>query len=148
MENKKKGVVEDIINPEKIGFEFKDILQIIVGAFVLAIPVGFTQEVWELGKTLPLIKIIILMTMTLFFIGIFTYSNYHREHMHSNPKYHTMELTKRIVVTYVLSFVIVAGLMAAIQVTPWKTDPMLAFKIIIIVAFPASIGAVISDRIK
>jgi len=135
------------INPIK-KFNVKDILQIIVGAFVLAVPVGFTQEVWELGETLPVFNTIIVLILTLFFITIFTYYSYHSEHLHANPKYHLAELTKRVISTYILSFIIVAILMSSIRVTPLLINNMHAFNIIVLVTFPAAIGAVISDRIK
>jgi len=144
----KKSTIGEIINPIRVDFNFRDTIQIIVGAFVLAVPVGFTQEVWDLGETLPFNNILILIGMTLFFIGIFTYYHYHREHMRSNLKYHIIEFTKRVAFTYIISFVIVAGLMAAINVTPWQTNPSVAFNIVVLVTFPAAIGAVISDRIR
>ena len=129
-------------------FNIQDILQIIVGAFVLAIPVGFTQEVWDLGKRLPTFNIVIIMLLTLFFIGIFTYYHYHREHINRNPRYHITELIKRVATTYVISFVIVALLMWVMQVTSWTTDPSYAFNIVALITFPAAIGAAISDRIR
>lgn len=135
------------INPIK-EFNAKDILQIIVGAFVLAVPVGFTQEVWELGEKLPFFNTMIIFILTLFFITIFTYYSYHREHLNANAKHHIGELTKRVISTYIISFIIVTILMSAIQVTPLLIKDIHSFNIIILVTFPAAIGAVISDRIK
>ena len=145
-----KRNAKDIINPinpiKKFGVQ--DILQIIVGAFVLAVPVGFTQEVWELGEILPVFNTIIVIILTLFFITIFTYSHYHREHLHANPKYHLAEIAKRVLSTYIISFIIVTILMSSIKITPLFINNIHSFNIIVLVTFPAAIGAVISDRIK
>jgi len=146
---KKEAVnIKKIITPVKINFDFHDFMQVIIGAGILAVPVGFTEETWGLGQTLPLLNIFILMALTLFFIAIFTFFHYHREHIHANPKYHIFELTKRVVVTYLASFVMVAILLHVIQVTPWGTDSLLAFKRVVIIAFPSALGGAISDTIR
>lgn len=143
---KKKS--KEALSPIKTSFDFHDLLQVIIGASVLAVPVGFTEETWVLGEILPLLNILILIVLTLFFIGIFTFFHYHKEHMHSNPRRHLSELSKRVLVTYLLSFVIVSILLGIIQVTPWVLDPIVAFKRVAIVTFPSAIGATISDTIK
>ena len=145
---KKRETFAKAVNPIEAGFTLHDILQVIVGAFVLAVPVGFTEEVWNLGATLPKINVVSIIALTLFFIGIFTYYSYHRQHMHANLKYHVVEFTKRVITTYVISFVIVAILMASIGITPLIPSATSAFNIIVLVTFPAAIGAVISDRIR
>ncbi len=148
--NNSKDIAPSVKNISKKFKEFniQDILQITVGSFVLAVPVGFTQEVWEMAERLPLVNMIALTALTLFFIGIFTFYSYHREHMNANPKYHLLELGKRVISTYLISFIIVAILMTIIGVTPWKTNLSMAINIVVLVTFPAAIGAVISDRIK
>jgi len=42
----------------------------------------------------------------------------------------------------------VAGLLTIIEVAPWSTDLALTIKRMIIVAFPASMSAVVADTIK
>ncbi len=143
-----KKITEDFAEPFKIKFNIQDILQIIVGSFVLAVPVGFTQEVWEMAERLPLLNMISILVLTLFFISIFTYYSYHKEHINAHPKYHIFELSKRVLTTYGISFIVVAILMTAINVTPWKTNLLMAINLVVLVTFPAAIGAVISDRIK
>lgn len=135
-----------LIDPIRVNFNFHDFLQVIVGAFVLAVPIGFTQEVWDLGGTLPILNIIVIMFLTLFFITVFTYYHYHRNTMTKNPK-QIHEMVKRVVATYIMSFVVVSVFLWSIDVTPWTTDAVLAFKRVVITTFPSAIGAAISDRI-
>ena len=145
---KEPSGIESIIRPIEVEFNFHDFLQVIIGAAILAVPVGFTEETWGLGLTLPLSNIFMLMGLTLFFIAVFTFFHYHKEHVHANPRYHLFELTKRVLVTYIASFAMVSVLLNIIQVTPWATDSLLAFKRVAIVTFPSALGAAISDTIK
>ena len=50
--DEKGSVVQTINIPLKVELKIKDILQIIVGASILAVPVAFTQEVWDMGGEL------------------------------------------------------------------------------------------------
>jgi len=125
-------------------FHLKDVLQVIIGASILAIPVGFTEETWNLGQTLPLINIIGILLLSLLFISIFVYYNYYENHI----KTHWDELIKRIFSTYLFSFIVVAAILTLIQRTPWTTDLLLAFKRSVLVAFPASMSASVADMIK
>jgi uncharacterized membrane protein len=115
-----------------------------VGASILAIPVGFTEETWRLGETLPLANVIGFMILSVVFVAIFVYYNYYR----SNLRQHHGEFIKRVVSTYVFSFLVVALILTLIQRTPWNTDIILAFKRTIIVAFPASMSAAVADMIR
>ena len=147
MAKKEAGVVK-VINPVNIDFDIHDLFQVIIGATILAVPVGFTQETWDLGSSLPISNIFILIAITLFFISIFTYFHYHRHQMKRNPEHHISRMIKRVFITYFFSFAVVAALLWAIDVTPWATDPLLAFKRVAIVTLPSALGATISDTIK
>ncbi|MBW2977622.1 DUF2391 family protein [Candidatus Woesearchaeota archaeon] len=135
-----------IVNPLKVEFLTKDFLQVLIGASVLAIPVGFTEETWQLGENLPLINCIGFVLLSLLFISIFAYFHYYKEHDHFQA--HRKQFMKRVFTTYLVAFVIVAGLMALIQRTPWFTDPILAFKRIVLVTFPCSMSATVADNFK
>jgi uncharacterized membrane protein len=136
------GVLYSLTHHE---FHPKDLLQVMIGASILAIPVGFTEETWELGGQLPWINIFGLLIMSVLFIAAFVYYNYHRKHKVTK---HWNEFTKRVFSTYVFSFLVVAILLTLIQRAPWKTDVLLAVKRIIIVSFPASMSAAVADMIK
>ena len=132
------------MNPLMVEFYPRDILQVIIGASILAIPVGYTEETWNLGATLPMPNILIFLFMSLAFISVFVYYNYYKGQM----KQHWDEFLKRSFSTYMISFIVVACLMTLILKAPWSTDFLLAFKRTVIVAFPASMSAAIADMVK
>lgn len=128
-----------IISPS---VKLRDILQIIVGATILAVPVGFTEETWNLGGMLPLTNILVIMGISILFAGSFIYHHYkHKVHGHF------LEFTKRVFATYIFSFLVVALMLTLIQRAPWQTDILLAFKRTVIVSLPASMSAAVADTI-
>ena len=143
-----KKKLENLIGPTVVEFDIHDLIQVIIGASIIAVPIAFTQENWNFGEVLPLLNIFIIMGLTIFFIAIFTYFHYHKEHLNSNPKYHLFELTKRVAVTYVFSFIMVSLLLSLLQINSWGTDALLSFKRVVVMTFPSAMGAVISDTIK
>jgi len=143
-EGKSGKIFHEIVDPIIPRFKLKDLLQVIIGAAILAVPIGFTEETWVLGETLPLVNVFGLLILTLAFISMFTYYQYHRQ----QGKDHLDEFVKRVVGTYLLSFLVVAVIMSLIQKAPWSVDWLLAFKRIVIITFPSSLSAVIADTFK
>jgi uncharacterized membrane protein len=145
---KKDGVIKtiqkNIVKPIIPHFTLKDMIQIIIGASILAVPVGFTEETWNLGETLPMLNVLGLLLLSLTFISLFTYYEYHK---HATERRHK-EYVKRVFGTYILSFAIVAIILGLIQRTPWGVDSILAFKRVVIVTFPSALSAIIADTIK
>lgn len=137
-----KKMLHFLIHP--VEFRPRDVMQIIVGSAILAVPVGFTEETWKLGESLPFLNVIGLLALSLLFISLFVYYNYYRHHM----KKHWDEFAKRVISTYLVAIVVVAVLLTIIQRAPWTADTALAFKRIIIVAFPSSMSAAVADTIK
>lgn len=144
----KSGVVKELVQPIRAEFENRDVFQVMIGASVLAVPVGFQEETWNLGETLPFLNICIIMALTLIFISAFVYSHYHKGRIKSNPKHHIKHFFNRVIFTYLFSFAIVALLLSVINMAPWTTDFVLAFKRAAIVAFPCSMSATIADVMK
>ena len=128
----------------KVEFTAKDMMQVLVGASILAIPVALTEETWRLGQILPLQNIFALMSLSFIFISIFTYFHYYTDKLHNYMGFYI----SRVISTYVLSFLIVAILLTVIQKTPWTTDFLVAFKRTVIVSFPASLSGAIADTLK
>lgn len=46
------------LKPLMVELKPRDILQIIVGASILAVPIAFTEETWNLGEKLPLVNVL------------------------------------------------------------------------------------------
>jgi uncharacterized membrane protein len=138
------NILHKVMSPLMLEFKIKDMLQVMVGASILAIPVGFTEETWSLAASLPLLNVLGFLALSLLFISSFVYYNYYRD----NLKGQFDEFVKRVASTYFISFIIVALILTLIQRTPWTTDIILALKRVIIVAFPASMSAAVADMIK
>jgi uncharacterized membrane protein len=132
------------ISPLMVELRPRDIMQMIVGATILAIPLGFTEETWKLGEQLPLRNVLYLTVLSLLFISLFVYYNFYRFHL----KGRVFEYVKRVIATYFVSLIVVGVLLTIIDKCPWQTDYMLAIKRIIIVSFPASMSATIADVLK
>ena len=132
------------ITPIMVEFRPRDLLQVIVGASILAVPVAFTEETWRLGEKLPLRNVLSLSSLSLLFIGLFVYFNFYRRMF----KEHIREYIKRVLAIYIFSLLVVGTLLTLIEQCPWGVDNLLAIKRILIVGFPASMSAAISDSIK
>jgi uncharacterized membrane protein len=137
-------IISHTITPFMVEFRPRDLMQVIVGASILAVPVAFTEETWKLGEELALKNVLYLCGISLFFIAMYVYFNFYRFQL----KDHVFEYIKRVLATYFCSFIIVGLLLTIIQRCPWSTDSILAIKRIIIVTFPASMSAALSDTIK
>lgn len=132
------------VTPIMVEFRARDLMQVIVGAAVLAVPVAFTEETWNLGKTLPLANVLILSALSFFFTSVFVYFNFYRGML----KGHVFEFVKRAVSIFIFSLLVVGMILTIIQKCPWQTNQILALKRVLIVAFPASMSAAVSDVLK
>jgi uncharacterized membrane protein len=130
--------------PLKVELKIRDILEVIVGASILSIPVAFTEEVWNMGDDLHWMNIIALSAVSLLFLGSFIYYTSYRKRLELFRK----EYYKRIFFTYFLSILVVGLLLFIVDKAPWFTDFDLALKRTIIGAFPASMSATVTDNIS
>jgi uncharacterized membrane protein len=137
-------LIQRVIKPLMVELNFRDIIQIVVGATLLAIPMAFTEETWKLGETLPNKNIAMFSFISLFFVSIFVYAHFYRFYL----KGFVFQYIKRVFAIYIISLLVVGILMTVIQQCPWGIDNVLAIKRIIIVAFPASMSAVATDALK
>ena len=138
------NILHKEVVPLMIEFYLWDVMQVIVGAAILAIPVGFTEEAWEISKRLPWPNILIFLGISVLFISVFVYYNYYRLHIST----HRWEFLKRVFFTYLLAFMVVALLLTLIDRAPWLANTTLAIKRTILVAFPASMSAAVADTLK
>ena len=136
-------VIHFAVKPLMVELRVSDLMQILVGAAILAIPVGFTEETWRLGEMLPLPNVLALGTISVLFIAAFVYFNIYRNALRG----HEFEYAKRVVAIYGLSLVVVGLLLTLIQQCPWGINNLLAVKRVVIVAFPASMSAAVADMV-
>lgn len=142
--DKAGNVIHKTITPLMVLFRPHDLIQVIVGAFILAVPLAYTEETWRLGEELGTMNIIALAIMSITFISLFVFYNIYRHHF----KAHKWDFVKRVISIYVIAFCVVAVFITVIDKAPWSTDFILAIKRVIIAAVPASMSAAVADMVK
>jgi uncharacterized membrane protein len=93
-------------------------MQIIVGSSVLAVPIAFTEETWNLGISLPTSNVVALWGMSVVFIAAYVYFNFYRELF----RQFTFDYLGRVILIYLLSLAEVGVLLTIIQKAPWAMD--------------------------
>ncbi len=142
--DKSGDIISYALKPLMLEFKPRDIMQVVVGSALLALPVSFTEEAWNLGESLPINNIVIIALLSILMISIFVYFNFYKVTL----KGYVIEFLKRVIGTYLISLIVVGLILTIIQKCPWGIDNILALKRIIIVAFPAAMSGTLSDTIK
>lgn len=120
---------------------FEDVIQVIVGASALSVPVAFSEEAWDLGRSLPIANIFLLVALSLLFINLYSIHNIFQ----GNIRHRLLTYLSRTAIDYVITIFVVCVVLLALNHLPMLTEPMVALKRIVILAFPASMGAVVVD---
>jgi uncharacterized membrane protein len=136
--------ISQIMNPLMTELKPRDIIQIFVGAFLVAAPLCFTEEVWQLSIDLKTFNVYALVSLSLVTVISFIYFNFYRFKLKGN----VIEFIKRVVATYVITAISVVLILALIDKFPYEQEAFIAFKRVAIISFPALFGAVLSDYIK
>ncbi|MCR9290946.1 MAG: DUF2391 family protein [Bacteroidetes bacterium] len=142
--DKSGEIISYALKPLMLEFKPRDIMQVIIGSALLAIPVSLTEEAWNLGESLPIINVSIIAMVSLILVSVFVYFNFYKVTL----KGYVIDFIKRVLGTYLISFLVVALILTLIDKCPWGIDNVLAIKRIIIVAFPAAMSGTLSDTIK
>lgn len=132
------------IVPLMLEIRRRDIMQIIVGATILAIPLAYTEETWNLGNELSVLKIVLIGLLSLLFLSLFVYFNFYRNFLKGFVAHYII----RVIIIYLVSLIVVGAILTLIDKCPWGIDNLLAVKRIIIVALPASMSATVTDSLK
>ncbi|MDX2471863.1 MAG: DUF2391 family protein, partial [SAR324 cluster bacterium] len=96
---------------------------------------------WRLGETLPLINLFMLFSLSIIFIGIFTYQSVFQKDIQSRH----LVFIFRITIAYVMTALVVALVLFCISKLPLIENPIVSLKRIIVITMPASMGAIIVD---
>jgi uncharacterized membrane protein len=124
-----------------LSFNLEDASQVAIGAFALAVPISFSEEAWKLGETLPFINLFYIFALSVIFLSFFAYESVFQ----GNIKYRIPVFISRIVIAYLIAAIIVALILFALNKFPIFVDPVIAFKRLIVITMPASMGAIIVD---
>lgn len=127
--------------PVKSNFNAEDIGQIAIGAFALSVPIAFSEEAWHLSANLPSLNLVLIVVLSLAFIALFAYQSVFQ----ANIIKRRQAFLLRVVAAYILTLLVVGIVLLALDKLPLWDDPILAFKRMILIAMPASMGAIIVD---
>ena len=127
--------------PVKPNFNAEDIGQIAVGAFALSVPIAFSEEAWRLSASLPTLNLVFVVVLPLAFITLFAYQSVFQANIVKRRRAFFL----RVIAAYILTLLVVSIVLLALNKLPLITDPILALKRIILIAMPASMGAIIVD---
>lgn len=125
----------------KLSFNFEDASQIFVGAFALAVPIAFSEEAWKLGETLPTPNLLMLFTLSVVFLSLFTYESVFQRDI----KARRFVFVSRIIIAYAITAFVVALVLFCLNKLPLMLDPIVSLKRIVVISMPASMGAIIVD---
>ena len=123
----------------QVSFRVRDVVEIALGACILAFPTATTEEVWNLGAELSLSRAMLFMVASVFFLAVLIYG------MHGHKPGDRNVFLQRVLATYGVTFLIGAALLFGVDRLELFTDPLTGLKRAILVAFPASFAATAVD---
>ncbi len=132
-----------MVKRQRAPFNQTDVAQLIVGAAVLAYPLATTEEIWNLSEESHLGRAILLSLASLVFISWFTYRRYYHGELDTKRG----ELFNRVAAAYLITLLVATGILIAIDRWPILTDPAVATKRTILVAFAGSFSATVVDSL-
>jgi uncharacterized membrane protein len=124
-----------------LSFNLEDASQVTIGAFALAVPISFSEEAWKLGETLPLSNLLMIFILSISFLGFFAYESIFQ----GNIKHRVPVFLWRIAIAYTITALVVALVLFSLNKFPLFIDTAIAFKRLIVITMPASMGAIIVD---
>ena len=122
-------------------FAKQDVAEIAVGACVMAFPVAVTEEVWNLGEELSMLRAALFALASLLFLALLIFGLHHGP----SPTDRKVFL-QRVLSTYGLTLVISALLLFGVDRID-LAHPLVGLKRVILVAFPASFAATVVDNL-
>ena len=127
--------------PAEPRFHRRDMVEIAVGACIMAFPVAVTEEVWNLGTDLTLWRVLLVALASVSFLAVLIYVL----HGHAAFPLTKKAFLQRVAGTYGITLLISALLLLGVDQLDLLQDPAIALKRTILVAFPASFAATAVD---
>jgi len=137
-------VIKHQVNELKVELTLTDVMQILVGAGMLAIPTALTQEVWDMGREVPWLNVLVMLLIEYIVIGMFIYLQSYNHHI----TLYKSQYIKRVLTILIMSGMIVGLFLALVGQLPLFTETDVAIKRIIIGILPASMSATVMDSLK
>ena len=124
-----------------LNLNLEDIGQITIGAFVLAVPISFSEEAWSFGETLHFPNLLLLFVLSLGFLALYAYQSVFQGRI----VHRYMVFILRIVIAYLIAGMVVTLVLLSLDKFPFLSDPIVAIKRLIVITMPASMGAIVVD---
>ncbi|MEL6115703.1 DUF2391 family protein [Photobacterium sp. SP02] len=122
-------------------FNAEDLGQIVIGAFALGVPISFSEEAWQLSESLPLLNLSVLVVLTLAFMGLYAYQSMFGQ----NIRKRVPVFLVRVLGAYLITYLVVCLILFSLNQFPLIDNWVVAVKRALIIAMPASMGAIIVD---
>ncbi|MCG2838112.1 DUF2391 family protein [Photobacterium sp. WH77] len=122
-------------------FNAEDLGQIVIGAFALGVPISFSEEAWQLSESLPLLNLSVLVVLTLVFMGLYAYQSMFGQ----NIRKRVPVFLVRVLGAYLITYLVVCLILFSLNQFPLIDNWVVAVKRALIIAMPASMGAIIVD---
>ena len=119
----------------------EDIAQIVIGASALAVPISFSEEAWVSAVDLPLPNLLLVVLLSFGFLALYAFQSLFQ----ASIKKRLSVFFFRIFLAYMLTALVVAVVLLALNKLPLLSDPLIACKRILLVSMPASMGAIVVD---
>jgi uncharacterized membrane protein len=126
-----------------VEFVRRDVAEIAVGACVMAFPVAASQEIWDLGEQLTLLRVMLFALASILVLGLLVFL------LHRGPESPSDRgvFLSRVLSTYGLTLVIAALLLFGVDRLDLFGYPWVAIKRTVLVAFPACFAATVVDHL-
>ena len=137
------NLITTVTGPLKVEFRLEDLVQLVAGVCVMALPVALTEEVWALGNNLSIGHTLLNYTVSLITLSGFIWGLFYGKRI-GEYKGHFF---KRVLSAYVVTFLVTLLLLFLFDQAP-LVDLRVTLTRTIIVAFPASFAANAMDFLK
>ena len=128
-------------NHQANDLNFEDVSQITIGAFLLSVPICFSEESWRMGLTLPFANLLLMIALSIIFLSIYTYFSVFQ----GQVSFRLHRFFIRVLVAYGVTALVVSLVLTAMNQFPLFSDTLIAIKRLLIVMMPASMGAIVVD---
>jgi uncharacterized membrane protein len=127
----------------RVEFVRRDVAEIAIGACVMAFPVAVSQEIWDLGEQLTLLRVMLFALASILVLGLLVFL------LHRGPETPSDRgvFLSRVLSTYGLTLVIAALLLFGVDRLDLFGHPWVAIKRTVLVAFPACFAATVVDHL-
>lgn len=96
-----------------------------------------------MAESLPTMNLVFLGLLSLLFLTLYSYYSLFQ----GDVERRIISYVVRIVTAYLITLVVVASVLFSLDKLPLITDTVVALKRIVIIAMPASLGAIIVDSL-